>query len=92
MKNHEIKAYDVISEDGAGDVYRMNIPATGPAGVRAFLASGGLTAVKVRPGTRDAIDPISAACVADALRASRFGQTEIDLIVRTLTTFTDFVQ
>lgn len=91
MKKHIIHAYEIIADDGK-DVYRLHIPGTSSKQVASWLSDwAGMEAVKVKPSERGAACPISAERIAEALQASRFGQMEIDLIVRALTHYTDFV-
>lgn len=88
----KIKAFEVIAECG-NDVYKMHFPGTSRADVEKHLtAETDLTPLIIRAGERRPDCPISAAYIADALAAYSFGQMEIDLITRTLTRFTDFVE
>ena len=87
-----VKHFECICESGS-DVYKVHVPATSRAAAEKWISDGaGMTPILTRAGGRNASDPISADCIAAALRSAYFGQMEIDLIVRTLTHFTDFVR
>lgn len=76
------KAYMVYTDDGR-NVYRLDVPAESAKKAREFVQGNG-EIVAVKPGERNASNPISADYIANALAAARFGQMEIDLILRAL--------
>lgn len=76
-----MRKFFVYLDDGSEDVMKIAIPAKGEKDAREYVRGNGeVIAVK------DVTDryPISLECVAKALINAGFGQTETDLITRTL--------
>ncbi len=80
MKNLNFKKYSVYMEDGQ-HCFKAAIPARNEAEARKYVEGNG-EVIAVKEITADF--PISAGKVAEALARYGFGQTEIDLITRTL--------
>lgn len=69
------------SIDDGRNCFKLAIPAEDEASARKYATGNGeIIAVKDVTGEY----PISLDCVSDALKVCGFGQTEIDLILRTL--------
>lgn len=77
----KLKKFMVYLDDGR-DAFRCAIPAASEKKAREYVQGNG-EVVAVKDVTAEY--PIDANKVAVALAAASFGQTEIDLIVRTLT-------
>lgn len=76
-----LKKYFVYLDDGTEDVLKVAVPAKSEEDAREYVnGNGEVIAI------RDITDryPISADLVAKALINAGFGQTEVDLITRTL--------
>lgn len=80
MKN-TFKKYMVYFEDGE-HCYKEAIPATSEKDAKEYVAGNG-EVIAVKDISKDY--PISTSKVYDALKNANFGETEIDLIIRTLT-------
>ena len=78
-----VKAYKVIWED-RDDVYRGFVPAESAKKAEEYVAGNG-DIIHVEEVTDDY--PISCGKVADALLAANFGQAEVDIITRMLSSF-----
>lgn len=76
-----LRKYFVYLEDG-DEVYRVAIPARNEKEARKFVEGNG-EVIKVKDVTDDY--PISIDKVINALKTCQFGDTEVDLIQRTLT-------
>lgn len=80
MAGLRLKKYNVYLDDGTS-CYREAIPARDEQGAKDYVKGNG-EIIAVKEITEDF--PISAEKVARALFLAGFGQTEIDLITRTL--------
>ena len=77
-----LKKYFVYLDDGTEDVLKVAIPAKNEKDAREYVNGNG-EVIAIRDVTERY--PISAEDVARALLNAGFGQTEVDLITRTLT-------
>lgn len=77
----KLKKFMVYMDDGR-DAFRVAIPAENEKKAREYVMGNG-EIVAVKNITEDF--PIDAYKVEQALKAASFGQTEIELIIRTLT-------
>lgn len=77
----KLKKYLVYLDDGKA-VYKIAVPAKSKAAAEKFCEGNG-EVIKVKDITNEV--PIDAEAVAHALKGRNFGEMEIDIIIRTLT-------
>ena len=78
-KMKKLNVYDVYLDDGR-DVFKCTIPAENKAAAKRYVTGNGeVVAIK-----DCALQDIDTNCLADTLRRNGWGQTEIDVIIRTL--------
>ena len=83
-----LKKYMVYMDDGHA-CFKCAIPAKSEKDAREYVQGNG-EVIAVKDVTNDF--PISASKVFDALKNANFGETEIDLIIRTLTHVTNIAE
>ena len=75
----KLNVYDVYLDDGR-DVFKCTIPAENKTAAKRYVAGNGeVVAIK-----DCSLQDIDTNCLADTLRRNGWGQTEIDVITRTL--------